>query len=607
MVLAPEHELVEQLTSEQQKPVIDEYLKYVQSRSDVDRQAEKMVTGAFTGSYCIHPFTRERIPIYIAEYVLSGYGTGAIMAVPHGDERDHAFASKFRLPIIEVVDQDEYPNATREEKVGKMVNSDFLDGLSVRDAIKKAIEALEEKGVGERKINFKLRDAGFSRQRYWGEPFPVVYKNDVPQLLPESDLPVELPEVDSFKPAGDGRSPLAKNESWTNLPDGSVRETDTMPGYAGSSWYFLRFMDPHNDKVFVGADKEDYWRNVDMYMGGSEHAVGHLMYARMWQKVLFDLGLVHEDEPFKRLINQGMIQGRSNFVYRIKDSNTFVSRGLKGEYKTTAIHVDISLVKDDTLDVEAFKNWREDFKDAEFILEEGKYFCGYEVEKMSKSKYNVINPDDIVERYGADCFRMYEMFLGPIEQSKPWDTQGIDGVAKFLNKFWRLFFDQEGNWQVNQDECSEEAMRVLHQTIKKVDEDIERFAFNTCVSQFMICVNELTKMNCHSEQVLKPLVKALAPFAPFISSELWERLGEGGLVVHQSFPQHEEKYLKADTIEYPVSINGKMRTKLKLPAEIDSDSAKEAAMSDEVVQKWVDGKDIRKFIFVPGRIINIVV
>lgn len=608
MVLAPEHPLVEQLTTIDQKDKIKAYLDHTQSRSERERQAEvKKVTGEFTGTYAINPLTDKKIPIWIGEYVLMGYGTGAIMAVPSDDDRDHAFATKFGLDIIDVIDKSGYPTADRHDKLGKMINSGFLNGMEVLDAIQAINTKLEEMGRGTRQIQYRQRDAGFSRQRYWGEPFPIVYRDGMPYTLDESELPLTLPDVDSYKPTGTGEAPLAALEDWVNLPDGSVRETDTMPGYAGSSWYFLRYMDPDNDERFVGEEAEAYWQNVDFYMGGAEHAVGHLLYARFWQMFLYDRGFVSQEEPFKKLINQGMIQGRSNFVYRVEGTNQYVSNGLKDQYDTTALHVDVNIVENDVLDVDAFKRTRKEYADAEFVLEEGQYICGYEAEKMSKSKYNVVNPDDMIAQYGADTFRMYEMFLGPIEVHKPWNTQGIDGVFKFVRKLWRLFYTDE-QLIVAEGEPTPEELKTLHKTIKKVQEDIDRLSFNTCVSAFMVCVNELADQDCHKKDVLIDLVKILSPFAPHLCEELWQvALGQEGSVTQTTFPAFNEEYLKEDEFEYPISINGKMRAKIKLPLDLDSAAVQEQVLANEAVQKWVEGNAPKRFIHVPGRIVNIVI
>jgi leucyl-tRNA synthetase len=605
LVLAPEHPLVAEITTNH--AAVAEYQTYVQSRSERDRQADvKTVSGAFTGAYAHNPFTGKNVPIWIAEYVLMGYGTGAIMAVPSDDDRDNAFATKFGLPIIEVIDKSAYPGATRSDKLGKMINSGFLDGMEVPAAISLMCQKVDEQGIGKGKVNYRMRDAGFSRQRYWGEPFPVTYKDDMPYTLPESALPVILPEVDSYKPTPDGEPPLARNAYWVNTPSGP-RETDTMPGYAGSSWYFLRYMDPHNDDFFVGSEAVNYWQDVDLYTGGAEHAVGHLLYSRFWHKFFFDKGWVPTQEPYKKLVNQGMIQGRSNFVYRIQGTNKFVSLGLKDQYETTALHVDVNIVDNDILDTEAFKNWLEEYADAEFILDNGKYECGWEVEKMSKSKYNVLNPDDIIAKYGADTFRMYEMFLGPIEQSKPWITNGLDGVHKFLRKYWRLFYS-EGGLDINDEAPTKDELKVLHKTIKKIQDDIERLSFNTCISAFMIATNELTDLKCRKRAILKELTILLAPFAPHIAEELWQNaLKESGTIVYAAFPKFDENVLVESNFNYPVSINGKVRATIDFPLDYNEDQVKPEVLANEQVQKWLEGKDPKKFIFVKGRIINVVV
>lgn len=607
MVLAPEHHLVNQIATKEQEQAVRAYQEKAKSKSNVDRQAGKEISGVFTGAYAKHPFTGENIPIWISEYVLIDYGTGAIMAVPSDDERDHAFASHFGINIIEICDKSEYPNASKADKVGKMINSDFLNGMEVKDAIEKVIEKLTEKGIGQLKVNYKLRDANFSRQRYWGEPFPIAYDKDgIANALPVDELPVELPLMEDIKPIG-GKAPLSKAENWTF--NGMPLDTDTMPGNAGSSWYFLRYMDPQNNNEFCSKEALDYWQDVDLYIGGTEHAVGHLMYARFWHKFLYDLSYVPTQEPFKKLINQGMIQGESAFEYKVVNENKYVSYNLKDEYNTIPIHVAINLVNDKgELDIEAVKAWRPEHVDAEFVLEDGKYIVGHEVEKMSKSKHNVVNPDDVIEEYGADCFRMFEMFLGPIENHKPWQTKGIDGVAKFLRKTWNLFHDVDDQLIINDEPATDKELKVLHTCIKKVNEDIERFSFNTCISAFMICVNDLGELKCHKREILEDLVKLLSPFAPHLAEELWERLGYTTSVVKDvSYPEVNEEYLTESVINYPVSINGKMRVKIDLPADVNPDEAKRIVLANDIVQKWVEDKDLKKFIFVPGRIVNIVV
>lgn len=607
MVLAPEHELVPKITAADQRFEVDEYIKYVKSRSERDRISEvKKVTGQFTGAYAINPFSGKSIPVYIAEYVLAGYGTGAIMAVPSNDDRDNAFAQKFDIEIIPVVDQRAYPNALREDKIGVMMNSEVLNGLEVKDAIQKILGLIEQKNIGKRRINYRLRDAGFSRQRYWGEPFPIYYENEIPHLLNENELPLLLPQVESYKPAGAAKSPLSGITGWVNFEAGKVRETDTMPGYAGSSWYFYRYMDVNNNNAFAAKDKIDYWQDVDLYIGGTEHAVGHLLYSRMWNKFLFDLGLVPKDEPFKKLVNQGMIQGVSRIVYRVNGTNLFVTKSEKDNYEVTELRVATNLVVDDVLDIEGFKNWRVDFKDAEFILDGDKYYCGSEVEKMSKSKHNVVNPDEVIDEYGADCFRMYEMFLGPIDAGKPWDTKGITGVQGFLRKLWRLFVDEAGVIRVNTETPSAAELKLLHKTIKKVGEDIEKLSFNTAVSAFMICVNELQSAKCYKKDVLEQLLVLLAPFAPFITEELWHKCGNADSVHKATWPKFDPSYLTESNFSYPVSINGKVRANIDLPLDMQEDEIKNIVLALEAVVKWTEGKEPKKVIIVKGRIVNVV-
>jgi leucyl-tRNA synthetase len=613
MVLAPEHEWVEKITTEAQREAVQQYLEWAKNRSERERMAEvKQVTGVFTGAYGINPLSGEEVPVWIADYVLSGYGTGAIMAVPAHDSRDFAFARHFGLPIRQVVaapgqgltDTTEWETSW-DAKEGISVNSDFLDGMEVKDAIRKAIEVLEERGLGKGEINYRLRDAIFSRQRYWGEPFPVYYKEGMPYTLPESALPLELPAVDKYLPTEEGEPPLARAKSWVSK-EGYPLETNTMPGFAGSSGYYLRYMDPHNEDAYFSREAADYWQNVDLYIGGDEHAAGHLIYARFWNKFLFDIGLAVREEPFQKLINQGKIQGRSSFVYRIQGSNQFVSYGLRKSYETQALHVDISLVHNDELDIEAFRQWRSEFTDASFILEDGKYHCGHEVEKMSKSKHNVQSPDALIERYGADTLRLYEMFLGPLTDHKPWDTQGIEGVYRFMRKLWRLYHTDEG-FAVNDQKASEAARKSLHKTIKKVREDIERFSFNTVVSAFMICVNELSEEACRSREVLEPLAILLSPYAPHIAEELWEELGHQGSISQVPFPDYDPALLQEDTFSYPVSFNGKLRFKLDLPVSMEKGEIEKAVLQAEGGQKWLEGVQVRKVIVVPGKIINIVV
>ena len=602
MVLAPESELVEQLTSGEQKKEVEEYIAEVRKKTERERISEtKTVSGVFSGSYGINPLTGERIPIWISEYVLAGYGTGAIMAVPAHDSRDYAFAKKFNLPIVPIIEGCDVSESSFDAKEGRMCNSGFLDGLDVKAAIEKAKDYVEEKGLGRRKTNYRLRDAIFSRQRYWGEPFPIYYKDGIPTPLPESELPLRLPEIDSYKPTGE--APLARAKDWTYK--GYPLETSTMPGFAGSSAYYFRYMDPHNGNALVDKDINAYWRSVDLYIGGSEHATGHLIYSRFWNKFLYDLGYVCEDEPFGKLINQGMIQGRSNFVYRVVGTNKFVSCGLKDKYETTEIHVDINIVRNDRLDLEAFKAWRPEFADAEFELDNGEYICGWAVEKMSKSMYNVVNPDDICNTYGADTLRLYEMFLGPLEQSKPWDTKGIDGVNRFLKKFWRLFYDR-GEWVVTDEKASPEELRSLHKLIKKEQEDIENFSFNTTISAFMIALNELSALNCTKREILEPLVVLLSPFAPHISEELWHALGHEDTVTYAEFPEFVAAYAAEDNVTYPVQFNGKMRFTVEMPKSAAATEVEAAVRAMEQTRRYVGEQNIVKVIVVPGRIINIV-
>lgn len=604
MVLAPESDLVKTCTTAGQAAEVAEYLETTKKRTERERQADRRVTGVFTGSYAINPVSGTKIPIWISDYVLAGYGTGAIMAVPAHDSRDYAFAKHFNLPIIPLIEGCDVSEESFDAKEGIMTNSGFLDGLSVKEAIAKAKAYISEKGIGRVKVNYRLRDAIFSRQRYWGEPFPVYYKEEMPYMLDESKLPLILPEVDKFLPTEKGEPPLGRAQNW-KTEDGFPLELCTMPGFAGSSAYYLRYMDPGNGKALVGKEANEYWRNVDLYIGGTEHATGHLIYSRFWNKFLYDLGLVCEDEPFKKLINQGMIQGRSNFVYRIKDTNTFVSLNLKDQYETTPIHVDVNIVSNDHLDIQKFKAWRPEFENAEFILEDGKYICGWAVEKMSKSMFNVVNPDDIVNKYGADTLRLYEMFLGPLEQSKPWDTNGIDGVHRFLKKLWSLFY-KDGALLVNDLEPSAEELKILHKTIKKITFDIENFSFNTSVSAFMICVNELFTLKCNKKAILEPLVILLTPFAPHIAEELYHILGNNETVCDATFPICNESYLVESTIKYPVSFNGKVRFTLELPADLSREDVEKVALSHENTIKQLNGTQIKKVIVVPGKIVNIV-
>ncbi|MTI39798.1 leucine--tRNA ligase [Fulvivirga lutimaris] len=607
LALAPEHELVEKIVTDGQREEVMKYAEVASNRSERERMTEvKNITGAFTGAYAIHPFSGEKIPVWVADYVLAGYGTGAVMAVPSGDQRDYDFAKHFDLPITVINDAmviDEKADPTWE---GKIINSGFMDGLSPKDAIKSGVEELEKLGIGSGKINYRMRDAIFTRQRYWGEPLPVYFKDGIPYLMEESELPLVLPEVDKYLPTEDGEPPLARAENWTTA-QGDAIEKSTMPGWAGSSWYFFRYMDAHNEEEFASKKALDYWQNVDLYIGGSEHATGHLLYSRFWTKFLKDIGLVEVEEPFKKLINQGMIQGVSSFVYRIKNTNQYVSYNLKDQYDASPLHVDISIVKNDILDLEAFKKSQPDRVNAEFILEEGKYICGSEVEKMSKSKYNVVNPDDIIERYGADTLRLYEMFLGPLEQFKPWNTNGIDGVFKFLRRFWNLFHNTNDQFEVSDADPSKEELKVLHKTLKKIKEDIEHYSFNTTVSEFMICTNELTSLKCNKRQVLEPLVIGLAPYAPHIAEELWNKLGHEESITKATFPEYDEQYLVESEHEYPVSINGKMRAKMNFPLDMPKEDIEKQVLASEIVQKWLEGKAPKKVIVVPNKIVNVVV
>ncbi len=605
MVLAPESEWVAKLTTKGQKEAVEAYLLEAKKKTERERMAEtRKVTGVFTGSYAVNPFTGEQVPVWVSEYVLAGYGTGAIMAVPAHDSRDYNFAKTFNLPIIPLIEGCDVSTESFDAKEGVMCNSGFLSGKTVKEAIPAAIDEVERLGIGRRKINYRLRDAIFSRQRYWGEPFPIYYKDGIATPVPEEELPLQLPEVDKFLPTEDGEPPLARAENWTY--NGYPLEKSTMPGFAGSSAYYLRYMDPANDTALVGKEVDAYWRNVDLYIGGTEHATGHLIYSRFWNKFLYDMGYVVEKEPFKKLINQGMIQGRSNFVYRIKNTNTFVSYGLKDQYDTTEIHVDVNIVTNDKLDMEAFKAWMPDYASAEFITENGEYVCGYAVEKMSKSMFNVVNPDNICNSYGADTLRLYEMFLGPLEQSKPWDTKGIDGVNRFLKKFWRMFWDREGNWIVSDEKASPAELKALHKLIKKVGTDIENFSFNTSVSAFMIALNELTDLKCNKKEILEQMVVLLSPFAPHITEELWSLLGNTESVSKASFPEYVEAYTVENTFEYPVSFNGKMRFKLELSKSLTPAEVEQAVRANENTAKYVGENGIKKVIVVPNKIINVV-
>lgn len=640
LTLAPEHELVNKITEKEYRNAVDAYVTMAKNRSERDRMADvKTISGEFTGAYAVHPFTGKNIPIWIGDYVLAGYGTGAVMAVPGHDTRDYAFAKHFSLPIIEVVAGGDLAVEAYDAREGKMVNSDFLNGLDVKDAVKKAIAEIEKKGIGQGRTNYRLRDAIFSRQRYWGEPFPVYYKDGMPQVMDESELPVVLPEVDKYLPTESGEPPLARAKNW-QTKEGYPLETSTMPGWAGSSWYFLRYMDPKNDKEFASKEAVNYWENVDLYIGGSEHATGHLLYVRFWTKFLYDLGFIPKNEPAKKLINQGMIQGRSNFVYRIDGLNIFISKSiydrltkLKPEearsfltqhiaeqlgadkvlefnsspFTVTALHVDVNIVQNDVLDTEAFLKWRPEVSDAQFLLEDGKYICGWEIEKMSKSKWNVVSPDDICEEYGADVLRMYEMFLGPLEQSKPWNTNGISGVSNFIRRLWRLYHDQNNNFHVTEEEPTKEELKTLHKTIKKINEDIERFSFNTSVSTFMVCVNELTDQKCSKRAILEPLAIIISPYAPHISEELWSLLGHQGSVAWAQFPEWKEEYLTESSFTYPVSVNGKLRFKMDLPLTLTPQEIEKEVMDSEEAKKYLEGKTPKKVVVVPNRIVNIVV
>ena len=647
MVLAPEHDLVEGITTAEQKQAVEDYISYVKSRSERERMAEKKITGVFTGGHALNPFDNKKIPIWISEYVLAGYGTGAIMAVPSGDERDHKFARHFDLPITNILGNAYNGEEANPTKDAVLSNSGFLNGMVMRDAIEVVINKLEELGIGQRKVNFKMRDAAFSRQRYWGEPFPIKWIDGIAYPLDESELPLELPHVESYKPGPEGEGPLANIKSWTD----QHLETNTMPGYAGSSWYFLRYMDPHNDKEFCNKKISDYWNQVDLYVGGTEHAVGHLLYSRMWTKCLYDLGMISFDEPYKKLLNQGMIQGSSRFMYRldVRKKNSESNEGMpfgtvffsnkfyidfiegklkedqllnlasdekvhyiKGphenyEVRLNPIHVDVNIVDGVELDIDAFKVWREEYQDAHLVLEDGKYICGTMTEKMSKRLYNTVNPDTIVERFGADTFRMYEMFLGPVEMSKPWDTKGIEGVHRFLKQLWRLFFDEQKGKVVTEEKAKNEELKVLHRTIKKIEEDTERFSYNTAVSTFMVCVNELTDLKCHKKEILEPLLILLAPYAPHTSEELWHQLGNSATVLDATFPKLEEKYLVETSKEYPISVNGKLRTTINIDLNAAQPQVEEIVLGNPVVQKWIEGKQPKKIIYVKGKMVNVVI
>ena len=610
MVLAPESKYVDMITTEEQREAVKAYRDEIKHKTERERMIDKKVSGVFTGAYAVNPLSGKEIPVYVSDYVLAGYGTGAIMAVPAHDSRDYAFARHFDLPIIPLIEGADVSEESFDAKEGRMINSEgpklCLNGMEVRDAIAATKRFIEQEGIGKVKVNYRLRDAIFSRQRYWGEPFPVYYKDGIPCMLPVDKLPLLLPEIDKYLPTESGEPPLGRAKDW-KTEDGYPLELNTMPGFAGSSAYYLRYMDPHNPEALVSPEANGYWRNVDLYVGGTEHATGHLIYSRFWNKFLYDLGKVCEKEPFAKLINQGMIQGRSNFVYRIKDTNTFVSAGLKKDYDVTPIHVDVNIVSNDVLDTEAFRRWRPEYAAAEFILEDGKYVCGWAVEKMSKSMFNVVNPDDIVERYGADTLRLYEMFLGPVEQSKPWDTNGIDGVNRFIKKLWNLYYKGD-TLLVDDSKPSAEALKSIHKLIKKVTGDIEAFSYNTSVSAFMICVNELTALKCHSREVLEPLAVVLAPFAPHVSEELWHNaLGHDTTVCDARWPEWNEEYLRESNVNYAVSFNGKARFNISVPADMSKEEVEKTALGNEQAAKWLDGKTIVKVIVVPGKIVNVVV
>ncbi len=608
MVLAPEHELVEGITTSEQKQAVHDYVEVARNRSERDRLSEvKRITGVFTGAYVINPFNNAEVPVWIADYVLAGYGTGAVMAVPSSDTRDYAFAKHFNLPIIDILEgpTSDITKDNFDPKSGRMINSGFLDGLPWTEAIEKAAQKVDDLGVGVRKVNYRMRDAIFGRQRYWGEPFPVYFENNIPKLVDEKDLPVTLPEIDAYKPTETGEPPLGRAKDWNYR--GHSYELTTMPGWAGSSWYWFRYMDPDNADAFCDKEIQSYWKDVDLYIGGSEHATGHLLYSRFWCKALKDLGYVFSEEPFKKLINQGHIQGVSKLAYRINGTNKFVSYNLRKDFDVTPLHVDISFVEGDVLDIGKFKAWRDDLHDIELILEDGKYICGSEVDKMSKRYYNVVNPDDIVSTYGADTLRLYEMFLGPLELSKPWNTHGIDGVFKFLRRFWNLFHDNHGNFIITDDEPSRDELKVLHKTLKKIEYDIEHFSFNTSVSEFMICSNELTSLKCNKRKILEPLLIALAPYAPHITEELWEKAGHHESILKASFYPYDESYLKENSFEYPISINGKVRAKMNFALDMPKEDIEKLVLASDMVIRWTEGKEPKKIIVVPGRIVNVVV
>ena len=608
MVVAPELDLVQQIKTTDQTSEVDEYIAYVKSRSDVDRMAEKKITGCFTGQYAVNPFNGKQIPIWISEYVLAGYGTGAIMAVPCGDERDFKFAQHFNIPITNIIGKHFTGEEANPIKEVPYSNSEFVNGMKYAEAAKVVIDKLEEKGIGKRKVNYRMRDAGFSRQRYWGEPFPIIWNDGVAVALEEIDLPLELPHVDKYGPGPEGEGPLGNLKDWVKVTNG-LRETSTMPGYAGSSWYFLRYMDPHNATTFCDKKVSDYWNQVDLYVGGTEHAVGHLLYSRLWTKILYDLGHIGFDEPFKKLLNQGMIQGSSRLACRVRNSNRFVSYGLKNKYDVDEIYVDVNFVDGVELDISEFKKWKTgEYANAEFILEQdGKYICGVETEKMSKSKYNTVNPDVLCEKYGADTFRMYEMFLGPVEASKPWDTKGIEGVHRFLRKLWRLFNDDiKGKIWVDE-KPTEAELKILHRTIKKIEEDTEKFSFNTAVSAFMICVNDLADTKCYKKEILEKVLILLVPYAPHIAEELWHQVGNTTTILDAQYPTFNPALLVESSKEYPVSINGKVRTNISLALTLEQVEVEEIILQNEIIQKWLEGKTPKKIIYVKNKMINIVV
>ena len=607
MVIAPEHELAELISTEEYLPQVREYLHWAKNRSERERMAEvKKVSGVFTGAFCVNPLNGKKIPVWVADYVLAGYGTGAIMAVPAHDSRDYDFAKHFSLPIIEVVSGGDISEQSYDAKDGILINSDFINGMNVKDAIRAVIAKIEGMKSGKGMVNYRLRDAIFSRQRYWGEPFPVYYRDGIACVMDESELPLLLPEVDKYLPTETGEPPLARAKNW-KTKEGYPIETSTMPGFAGSSGYYLRYMDPRNDQAYFSKEANEYWQSVDLYLGGAEHATGHLIYSRFWNKFLFDIGLVCKDEPYKKLVNQGMIQGKSSIVYRVKGTNRFVSYGLRKDYDVTDMHVDVNIVHDDILDTNAFTTWRPDLTDAEFILEDGKYHCGTEVEKMSKSLHNVVNPDELIERYGADTLRLYEMFLGPLEQSKPWDTNGIEGVFRFIRKFWRLFHDFENNFSVSDEEPGKAELKILHRTIKKTEDDIERLSLNTGVSNFMICVNELSELKCSKRKILEPLLVLIAPYAPHLAEELWEQLGHTESISYATFPEFNPTFVVENNFSYPVSFNGKMRFQIELPLSLTPAEIEKIVLEAPEAEKWLQGKPPKKVIVVPGKIVNVVV